>query len=136
MEYDYQPQIFGLYSRQVEKVNGRSFYISDFKDYKDEGYYGISWCGDSWWIQYKSWKGQCIGFGYDVKLQNTACPQIIQGYTWWLSVSYGWKPAGKGLNVRCVSVSDDDRKTINGPKFVPSTQKFSGTTTSTAIHSI
>ena len=118
MKYDTQPQIFGLYSREVQKIKGKSFYISE--DYKRR--YGIWWCGDAWWIGYSGQKGQCIGYAYDVKRQNTRCPQVLAGHTWYLAYHKDWKPAGKGLTVRCVEKES---------KFV-SNQKFSGTATRTA----
>ena len=118
MEYDFLPQIFGLYSREVKKIKGKSFYRSE--DYN--GRIGIWWCGDAWWIGLSGGEGQCAGVAYDVKLQNTRCPQVLAGHTWFLYYHKGWKPAGKGLTVRCVEKES---------KFV-SNQKFSGTATSTA----
>ena len=119
MEYDYQPQIFGLYSKKSQKVNGHSFYTSE--DYK--GKYGIWWGRTAWWIGSSREKGKLRGFSYDSKRMNTACPQVIHGQNWLIWNGSIWKHAGKGLTIRCVK---------NESKFVPSTQQFSGTANSTA----
>ena len=117
MKYNYQPQIFGFYSPKFN-WNGKAFYESEYGG----GLFGIWWCGDAWWIGLSGGEGQCAGVAYDVKLQNTRCPQVLAGHTWFLYNHKGWKPAGKGLTVRCVEKES---------KFV-SNQKFSGTATSTA----
>ena len=61
MEYHFAPQIFGLYSKKAQTVNGRSFYASE--DYK--GKYGIWWGRTAWWIGFSRMKGQLKGFAYD-----------------------------------------------------------------------
>ena len=103
MEYDFLPQIFGLYSREVQKIKGKSFYRSE--DYN--GRIGIWWCGDAWWIGLPSDRGQCRGYGYDHDHQRTTCPQSLSGYTWSLAFRINGhvtlKPVGNGLKIRCVT---------------------------------
>ena len=121
MEYDFLPQIFGLYSREVQKIKGKSFYRSE--DYN--GRIGIWWCGDAWWIGLPRDRGQNRGYGYDHNGQKTTCPQSLSGYTWSLIFKINghleWRHVGNGLKIRCVT---------NESKFVP-IQKFSGPTTNT-----
>ena len=53
-----QSKIIGSYIFKNEKVNGKYFYQSNFKN----EIYGIWWCGNAWYISNDHDKGQCWGY--------------------------------------------------------------------------
>ena len=98
-EYEYQPKIFGYYTKMSQKVNGRNHYISE------DGHYGIWWTKYTWWmIGSATAIGQNLGYAYiENSNMNSEClpgPGII-GWNWVFYSEGKWQNAGKRLGVRC-----------------------------------
>ena len=106
--------LYGIYSRRVEKVNNRYFYTSE----EHSGEYGIWQCRYDntqivqWVIGATRDKGRCVGEAFN--FQDKVCPPSITGYTWWVYLDNlkRFDTALKGIAVRCVT--DDYQKTTSG----------------------
>ena len=95
-EYTREPEIFGIYKKQIELVNGRIYYEKD--------YFGIWYDGDSWMIGSASCKGQDEGYA-DINM-DIPFPDSTTNWNWmWWIPGISWINANKGLGVKGISFS-------------------------------
>ena len=104
------PDLYGIYSRRAEKVNGRTFYTSDSYG----GRFGIWWTQDDTYPTYQ-WE---IGYssdaskdkGWAINLQDVDCPQNLKRFSWlvYIDKNQQWRRVGYSLGIRCLS--DDGLK--------------------------
>ena len=91
--------MYGYYIKMFEYINGRNTYTSE----NYQGNFAIWWCGKEWRIGPKRTIGQCLSYA-----KSTHESECLLNYTGWedwniyYGINEGWKPAGKGLGLRCV----------------------------------
>ena len=97
--YEKWSKIYGSYTRVIgDDVNDHYYYKSNFAD----GYYGIRFCDDSWYIGKHSNKDKCQR-GYVYSNFNTdKCIHDIDFYWKYFDASVGWTYAREGLAVKCL----------------------------------
>lgn len=95
-EYTYFPELFGFYKKDINLVNGRSFYEHQNKSTP----FGIWWaCEDRWCINYVALKGSCVCLAF--KVYEGKCITKTEDWNWFLKHGEGvWKPASRGLGIR------------------------------------
>ena len=76
--YGHAPQIFGMYEKSSENINGHFHYVS----YNYNGTYGIWFCNTfpSWIIGLVEEKGQCKGYAY--MKSNESCLLCLPNWGW------------------------------------------------------
>ena len=95
--YETNPEIYGPYTRVIgDDVNDHYYYQSNFAN----GFYGIWFCGPTWFIGKHSSKGKCRGSA-NSKLNTDKCVHDI-GFDWNYGNGTHWLDAGEGLAVKCL----------------------------------
>ena len=110
----FDPNIFGTYTQSLEKVNGKSLFVSQAKNNKTSvPLYGVWWsCGDRWCINSMFLKGQCNCVAFNAK--SPKCLSWINDWDW---VIYNgtvgtWMNGGRNFGVQ------KSRGEITVPKFI------------------
>ena len=95
--YEKWSRIYGTYTRVTgDDVNNHYYYKSNFAD----GYFGIGFCGPSWFIGEESDKGKCRGWAHS-NLNIDKCVHDID-FDWQYFDTLNWSQAGDGLAVKCL----------------------------------
>ena len=95
--YEKLSEIYGSYTRVFgDDVNDRYYYQSNFAN----GYYGIWFCGQTWFISRNSAKGKCTGLAHS-NFNTDKCVHDI-GFDWKYADETVWTDAGEGLAVKCL----------------------------------
>ena len=95
--YERRPEIYGSYTRVIgDDVKGRYYYQSNFAN----GYYGIWFCGRTWFIGKDSDKGRCQGWAKS-NFNADKCVHDI-GFDWKYYDGSVWANGEDGLSVKCL----------------------------------
>merc|ERR1711976_927434 len=74
--YKLHKYIFGYFTMEPGKVNGRNHY----KSVHGDGAFVLAYCGDSWWIQSSEVRGECKGWAHS-GWESNKCVHNID-YSW------------------------------------------------------
>ena len=91
-------QIFGVYERQSDIVNGRRYLMKTTSDY------GIWWaCGNRWCIGSLQFKGHCYCIA--VKYMDHRCLTISDDWSWFTynGTIENFTSAGKNIGAKSIS---------------------------------
>jgi len=90
---------YGYYTMEPGLVNGKAHYTSS--DPGNEGLYALSFCGDSWWIQPASFRGQCKGFAHSGWHTDDCVTDIAYSWVYYVSSINQFVTAKKAMSTWC-----------------------------------
>jgi len=92
-------RVFGHYTMEPGLVNGRAHYSSS--DPANKGLYALAFCGDSWWIQPASFRGQCKGFAHSGWYTDECVTDIAYSWVYYVPSINQFVTAKKALSTWC-----------------------------------
>ena len=97
--YKLHRYMYGYYEMEPGLINGKNHYTSVHAD----GLLAVAYCGDSWWIQLATNRGECKGWAYS-GWDSPQCVHDVE-YTWqyFVPTINEFVDAKKGLSIWCKS---------------------------------
>ncbi len=81
----------------ASQVNGRPHYTSS------DGRFAIAFCGDSWWAQLASNRGECRGWAHSGWMTDDCVHDVLYTWRYYVPSIDEFIGARKGLSVWCKS---------------------------------